>query len=53
MTLMVQRSRGLLNIGGVFHTYFTKVIIVLGVTSLAAVVTGAGFRPEARVDWTL
>lgn len=53
MTLIVQRSRGLLNIGGVFHTYFTEVIIVLVVTSLAAVVTGAGFRPEARVDWTL
>lgn len=40
MTLIVQRSRGLLNIGAVFHTYFTKVIIVVIVTSLAAVVRG-------------
>lgn len=37
----------------VFHTYFTKVIIVLAVTSLTAVVAGAGSRREARADWTL
>lgn len=47
------RTCGLRNNACVLHTHFIKVILVLIVMLLAPVVIEAGFRREARVDWTV